>query len=99
MLKTDYILSFTHAAIAKVKGYNGRFYFTVGTSVEKEILMKLEETSDCVIEMQVYEEGGVQKRRLRVKKVRGRKHIERWIPFSIEPGRGIVFHVSRLQKK
>jgi len=94
MLKPDFIVTFVHSIGAKVKGANGRFYFTVGAGVEEEVLAKLEGTSDGVIEIETYEVSGVQRRRLRVKKMRGR-YVDKWVPFSVEPGRGLVFYARK----
>ncbi len=95
ILKQDFILNFIHSISAKVKGNRGRFFFTVGTGIEPEVLSKLESTSDCVMEIQLYEKDGDYQRRLRIKKM-GKKHIENWVDFTIEDKRGIVF---RLKKK
>jgi len=94
MLKADFIVTFVHSIGAKVKGANGRFFFTVGAGVEEEVLAKLEGTSDGVVEIETYEEKGVQRRRLRVKKMRG-KYVDKWVPFSVEPGKGIVFYARK----
>jgi len=94
MLKADFIVTFVHSIGAKVKGANGRFFFTVGLGVEEDVLVKLEGTSDGVVEIETYEEKGVQRRRLRVKKMRGR-YVDRWVQFSIEPGKGMVFHARK----
>jgi len=94
MLKADFIVTFVHSIGAKVKGANGRFFFTVGLGVEEDVLVKLEGTSDGVIEVETYEEKGVQRRRLRVKKMRGR-YVDKWVQFSIEPGKGMVFYARK----
>ena len=94
ILKQDFIVNFVHAMSAKVKGNEGRFFFTVSTGMEKEVLSKLESTSDCVIEVQLYEEEGNYFRKLRIKKMR-KKHIERWVDFSIEDRKGIVFQLRK----
>jgi len=94
IFKPDFIVAFVHSIGAKVKGANGRFFFTVEPGVEEDFLVKLEGTSDGVIEVETYEEKGVQRRRLRVKKMRGR-YVDRWVQFSIEPGRGMVFYAKK----
>jgi len=94
MLKSDFIVTFVHSIGAKVKGANGRLFFTVGSGVEEDVLVKLEGTSDGVVEIETYEERGVHRRRLRVKKMRGR-YIDEWAQFSVEPGKGMVFYARK----
>lgn len=94
MLKPDFIVTFVHSIGAKVKGASGRFFFTVGAGVEEEVLVKLEGTSDGVIEVETYEEKGVQRRRLRVKKMRGR-YVDKRVQFSVQPRKGIVFYARK----
>ena len=94
IFKPDFIVAFVHSIGAKVKGANGRFFFTVGSGVEEDVLVKLEGTSDGVVEIETYEERGVHRRRLRVKKMRGR-YIDEWAQFSVEPGKGIVFYARK----
>jgi len=98
ILKSDYIINFVHAMSAKIKGNEGRFFFTVSTGIEQEILSKLESTSDCVIETQVFEQGDTYRRKLRVKKMR-KKHTEKWVDFSIEDEKGIIFLARKKPKK
>jgi len=97
-LKLEQILSFIHSIGAKVKGNDGRFYYTLGTSLEEEIITKIEEISDCVIETILLEERGKLKRKLRIKKIRGGKFIEKWIEFSIKD-KGITFYVNEPMDK
>lgn len=98
ILKSDFIINFVHAMSAKIKGIEGRFYFTISTGIEKEILAKLESASDCVIETQVFEEKEYYKRKLRLKKLR-KKHIEKWIDFTIEDKKGIIFLLQKKPRK
>lgn len=97
-LKLESILAFIQTMGARVKGQNGSFYFTVETGVEEELLTKLDASSDCVIEMQVFEVRGAQRRKLRVKKMRG-SYVAEWVTFSIEPAKGIVFYTSKKPRK
>jgi KaiC/GvpD/RAD55 family RecA-like ATPase len=92
-LKPEFIISFIHATGAKVKAGDGRFYFTVGTSVQKEFLTKIDEASDGVIELRVLESEKEPRRKLAIRKIRGRKHSARWLNFSIVEGKGIVFQI------
>lgn len=94
MIKPDNVMSFVQSMGAKVRGNQGRFFFTVGPSVPREFMNKLEESADCIVEVGVFEEKGRQRRRLRVKKMRGR-YVERWVDFSVQPKRGMLFRVRR----
>jgi KaiC/GvpD/RAD55 family RecA-like ATPase len=91
-LGPDPIMTFIHAIGARIKGQVGSLYFSVGTGLDKDVLSRLEGLSDCIIELETYRKRGVPSRRLRIKKIRGRKHSQRWIEFSIEAPDGIVFH-------
>jgi archaellum biogenesis ATPase FlaH len=90
-LRTDYLLNFLQSIAAKVKANEGRLCVTVGTALSKDDLVKLEEASDCVIETQLQESGRGQRRKLRVKKLRGKPYIDKWVNFQVETGKGIVF--------
>lgn len=90
-LRMDYLLNFLQSIAAKVKANEGKLCVTVGSAIEKSDLTKLEESSDCVIETQVQEVGKGQRRRLRVKKLRGKPYVDRWIRFQIQGEKGIVF--------
>jgi KaiC/GvpD/RAD55 family RecA-like ATPase len=90
-LKIDYLLNFLQSIAAKVKASEGRLYLTTGSSFEKNDLTKLEEASDCVIETQVQDVRQGQRRRLRVKKLRGRPYVDKWVSFQVESGKGIIF--------
>jgi len=92
-LKSEFIVSFLHATGAKVKAGDGRFFFAVGTSVEKEFLTKVDEASDGVIELTISEKQKEPRRKLTIRKIRGRKHSTRPVDFSIVEGRGIVFYI------
>jgi KaiC/GvpD/RAD55 family RecA-like ATPase len=91
-LRIEYLLNFLHSIAAKVKANDGKFCVTVGTGIEKSDLVKLEEAADCVIETQLQELKKGQRKRLRVKKLRGKPYIDKWTPFQVEPGKGIVFY-------
>jgi len=94
-LRMDYLLNFLQSIAAKVKANDGKLCVTVGTAIEKSDLTKLEENSDCVIETQLQEIRKGQRRRLRIKKLRGKAYIEKWTRFQIESGKGIIFLVTR----
>jgi KaiC/GvpD/RAD55 family RecA-like ATPase len=94
-LKPDYVVSFLQSIGAKVKSYNGRLYSTIGASLEKEAYTKVEEISDCVIETQLIESRSGQKRRLRIKKLRGHPYVDTWTKFQITGEKGITFLTRR----
>jgi len=91
VLRIDYLINFLQTMAARVKANNGRLCITVGTGIEERDLTKLEESADCVIETQLQESGGGQRRRLRIKKVRGKPYSDRWTRFRVEEGKGIIF--------
>jgi len=91
VLRIDYLINFLQTMAARVKANNGRLCVTVGTGIEGRDLTKLEESADCVIETQLQESGGGQRRRLRIKKVRGKPYSDRWTRFRVEEGKGIIF--------
>jgi KaiC/GvpD/RAD55 family RecA-like ATPase len=90
-LKPDYVVSFLQSIGAKVKSSDGRLMATIGTSVEKEALTRIEELSDVVVETQLLESRSGQKRRLRIRKLRGHSYIDTWVSFKIGDGRGVTF--------
>jgi len=94
-LKPDPIMTFVHSIGARIKGQGGSLYFSVGTGLDSDTLSRLEGLSDCIIELETFERRGISSRRLRVKKIRGRKHSHKWVEFSIEAPQGIVFHSGR----
>jgi len=90
-LRGDYLLTFLQSIAGKVKASGGKLVLTIGTGIEKTDMVKFEETADCVLETQLQESKGGQKRRFRVKKLRGKPYIDRWTLFRIESGKGVVF--------
>lgn len=90
MLRDDYIANFVHSVGAKTKGVNGHFFYTLGTGIGKTGLSTIEAASDCVVEIASTEESGDVRRRLRIKKLK-KKHVERWIEFTVDADRGIIF--------
>jgi len=96
--RAESLVAFIHSMGARVRGYNGRFFFSVGRSAPRELLSRLEETSDCVIEIDVSEDKGQLKRKMRVKKLKG-EFIDRWIDFTVRPKAGLVFHARESMLK
>jgi KaiC/GvpD/RAD55 family RecA-like ATPase len=91
VLRTEYVTDFLQSVAAKVKANNGRFCVTVGTAIAAHDLIRLEEAADCVIETQLHETRGGQRRRLRIKKMRGKPYNDSWTWFRVEQGQGIIF--------
>jgi len=93
--KPENIVSFAQAVGAKVRGVGGKAYFTVGSGTEPSILRNLEESSDCVIQMEAFEEKGIRRRRMRITKFRNRRFHEGWVTFTVEEGKGIIFYSKK----
>jgi len=93
-LKPDYVLTFLQSIGAKVKSFNGSLCTILGTSVEKDTITKVEEISDCVIETQLSETRSGQRRRLRIKKMRGHPYNDSWTRFAIGDD-GIIFYTRK----
>jgi len=86
------VIGFLQDRSAKIKADNGIFIFALGKeTVMPKFVNRLEEVVDCIIELNVYEEKGINLRKMRVKKMRGQNHLEEWVTFSVEPNRGIIF--------
>jgi KaiC/GvpD/RAD55 family RecA-like ATPase len=93
--KPESIVSFVQSIGAKMKGIGGKAVFTLGPSVDPAVQKQLEDMSDCVVEMEAFEERGVRRRRLRIAKLRARRHQEGWNVFAIEDGKGIIFYSKK----
>lgn len=96
--KPESIVSFAQTVGAKVRGMGGKVFFTVGSSLDESILRQLEESSDCIIQMEAFEEGGVRRRRMRITKFRNRRYHEGWVTFTIEESKGIIFYSKKPRK-
>jgi KaiC/GvpD/RAD55 family RecA-like ATPase len=90
-LRVSYLLSFLNSVAVKVKANNGKLCATIGAAIDKSELTKIEEVTDCVIETQLQESRRGQTRRLRIKKLRGKPYVDKWVNFRVESGKGIVF--------
>jgi KaiC/GvpD/RAD55 family RecA-like ATPase len=73
----------------------GKAVFTLGPSVDATVQRQLEDTADCVVQMEAFEERGVRRRRLKIAKLRARRHQEGWNVFAIEDGKGIIFYSNK----
>jgi KaiC/GvpD/RAD55 family RecA-like ATPase len=93
--KPESIVSFAQSIGAKMKGIGGKAVFTLGPSVDPMVQKQLEDMSDCVVQMEAFEERGVRRRRLKIAKLRARRHQEGWNVFAIEDGKGIIFYSKK----
>ncbi len=96
--KPESIVSFAQSVGARVKGLSGKAFFTVGLGIDGAVQRQLEDTADCIVQMEAFEESGSRKRRLRITKIRARKHQEGWALFTIEDGKGIIFYSKKPRK-
>ena len=90
--KPENLVSFVQTIGARVKGLGGKAFFTLGPSVAPAVQKQLEEMADCVVQMEAFEEGGTRKSRLRISKLRARRHQQGWVIYTIEDGKGIIFY-------
>jgi len=96
--KPESIVSFVHAIGAKVRGLDGKAFFTMSTGSDETIQRQMEDMADCVIQMEAFEEKDVRRRRLRIRKFRNRRHQEGWATFTIEDGKGIIFYTKKSRR-
>jgi KaiC/GvpD/RAD55 family RecA-like ATPase len=93
--RSESIVSLVQSVGAKVKGLGGKAFFAVGLGIDTNVRRQLEDTTDCIVQMEAFEESGSRRRRLRISKFRGRKHQDSWALFTIEEGKGIIFYSKR----
>jgi archaellum biogenesis ATPase FlaH len=87
------VIEFLQDRSARIKGSNGTFIFTLGKeTLQPNLLNRLEEVVDCVIELDINKSREKTIRKLCIKKMRGRKASDKWILFDINPEKGIIFH-------
>src|SRR5207244_8764857 len=96
--RPESIVSFVQSVGARVRGLSGKAFFTVGLGVDGTVQRQLEDTADCIVQMEAFEESGSRKRRLRISKFRARKHQEGWALFTIEDSKGIIFYSKKPRK-
>jgi KaiC/GvpD/RAD55 family RecA-like ATPase len=94
-VKAESIISFVQSVGARMRGMGGKAVFTLGPSVEGAVQRQLEDMADCVVQMEAFEERGVRRRRLKIAKLRARRHQEGWNVFAIEDGKGIIFYSKK----
>jgi len=91
-LDASKVTEFLQDRSARIKGDKGVFFFSVGKrTVPSGPMQRLEEIVDCIIELDVYEEKKKTWKRMRIRKLRGRRVTDIWIPFKIETKKGITF--------
>ena len=93
--KPESIVSFVQSIGARMRGVGGKAVFTLGPSVDPIVQKQLEDMSDCVVQMEAFEEGGIRRRRMKIAKLRARRHQEGWNVFAIEDGKGIIFYSKK----
>ena len=93
--KPESIVSFVQSIGAKMRGVEGKAVFTLGPSVDPFVQKQLEDMSDCVVQMEAFEEGGIRRRRMKIAKLRARRHQLGWNVFAIEDGKGIIFYSKK----
>jgi len=94
-VKAESIISFVQSVGARMRGIGGKAVFILGPSMDVGVQRQLEDTADCVVQMEAFEERGVRRRRLRIAKFRARRHQEGWNVFAIEDGKGIIFYSKK----
>lgn len=90
--RPESIVSFVQSVGAKVKGLDGKAFFAVGLGTDPAVQRQLEDTADCIVQMEAFEESGTRRRRMRISKFRAHKHQDGWALFTIEDGKGIIFY-------
>ncbi len=91
-LEPSIVVEFLQDRSAKMKGNNSNFFYTVGKeTIPSALMRRLKEIVDCIIELDFEEENGITSRKMRIRKLRGRRFVNTWMPFEIKPGNGIVF--------
>src|SRR5262249_49779442 len=96
--KPESIVSFVQSVGARVKGLHGKAFFVLGLGIDGAVQRQLEDSADCIVQMEAFEESGTRKRRLRIAKFRARGHQEGWALFTIEGGKGIIFYSKKPRK-
>jgi len=86
------VMEFLQDRSVKVKSAKGILIFTIGEgTVPPDLVGRLEQTVDCIIELKATREKEKTIRKLCVKKIRGRESPQTWVRIKIEPGKGIAF--------
>jgi KaiC/GvpD/RAD55 family RecA-like ATPase len=98
-LDATLVIGFLQDLGAKVKGQGGVLIFTLGKGVvTSNISNRLEEAVDCIIDLDITEEAGKRRKRMRIKKMRGQPHLDGWVMYDVHPKSGIVFYQTEKVK-
>jgi KaiC/GvpD/RAD55 family RecA-like ATPase len=90
------VVEFLQDRSAQIKGENGIFFFIVGKgTMQQDMLRRLEEIVDCIIDLEVYEEKGKTMRKMRIRKLRGRRFSDEWASFKIDLKKGFVLSAPK----
>jgi len=94
------VIKFLEDRSARIKGNNGVFFFTVGKgTVPPDLMRRLEEIVDSIIELEVYKEKGSTVRKMCIRKMRGRRFHDTCTSFNIKSPNGIRFSFQKGQSK
>jgi PKD repeat protein/KaiC/GvpD/RAD55 family RecA-like ATPase len=95
-LESSKVVEFIKDRSAQIKGENGTFFFIVGKgTLEEDLRCRLEEIVDCIIELEVNEEKGETGRKMRIKKLRGRRFSDQWVSFKIDAKKGFALSAPK----
>jgi KaiC/GvpD/RAD55 family RecA-like ATPase/PKD repeat protein len=99
-LESSRVVEFLQDRSAQIKGENGTFFFIVGKgTLQEDLRRKLEEIVDCIIELEVHEEKGETVRKMHIKKLRGRRFTDQWVPFKVDMKKGFVLSAPKHSQK
>jgi len=86
------VMRFLQDRGAKIKANGDVFVFTLGKeTVAPDFANRIEEAVDGIVELDFVEEKGKRLRRMRVKKLRGQEHLDKWVTFEVSMQKGISF--------
>jgi KaiC/GvpD/RAD55 family RecA-like ATPase len=98
-LEPSTVVEFLQDRSAKAKGNNSNFFYTVGKgTIPPALIHRLNVIVDCIIELDFEEENGTTSRKMRIRKLRGRRCVNTWVSFNIKSGKGIVFPSPTIHK-
>ncbi len=98
-LEPSTVVEFLQDRSAKAKGNNSNFFYTVGKgTIPPALIRRLNEIVDCIIELDFEEENGTTSRKMRIRKLRGRRYTNTWMSFDIKSGKGMVFLSPTIHK-
>jgi KaiC/GvpD/RAD55 family RecA-like ATPase len=98
-LEPSTVVEFLQDRSAKAKGNNSNFFYTVGKgTIPPDLIHRLNVIVDCIIELDFEEENGTTSRKMRIRKLRGRRYVNTWVSFNIKSSKGIVFLSPTIHK-